>query len=309
MLHRGNIARSAMVTSEQQLLELFESCGFDFTAIVRDIATRFPQEFDWGVPSSVVLPFQLTQPFAGFGPIWKVPVSREVDFDLPPATYFHEFHPTDDMKTNFDRAVGQLTPVLGAGQVTSASNAFERTWRIGLFTIRVIAWPKEKNAMYSNAYEGHNPYLWIDAKIYVRPDFPFAHPTEDAAQPLHELFTSAPGRTLVCASPVYTRRNRVSGAPDTVVVGTRDDALIIRAEDRSVRIPLGEIQQVVLTRLTPAQFSGSSSLSLKALFLGRHQVSVAIANGDKTDSLDRVAPILAAAVAKPLTVQEYPDVK
>jgi hypothetical protein len=298
-----------MVTSEPQLLALFESCGFDFTATVRDIAVRFPQELDWGVPSSVVLPFQLTQPFAGFGPIWKVPVNREVDFDLPPATYFYEFHPTDDMKTNFDRAVGQLTPVLGGGQVTSASNAFERTWRIGLFTIRVIAWPKEKNAMYTNAYEGHNPYLWIDAKIYVRPDFPFAHPTEDAAQPLHELFTSAPGYTLVCASPVYTRRNLVAGARDTVVAGTRDDALIIRAEDRSERIPLGEIQQIVLTRLTPAQFSGSSSLSLNALFLGRHHVSVAIANGDETNSLDRVAPILAAAVAKPLTVTEYPDVK
>jgi hypothetical protein len=38
-------------------------------------------------------------------------------------------------------------------------------------------------------------------------------------------------------------------------------------------------------------------------------VSVAIANGDQTDSLDRVAPILAAAVVKPLTVTEYPDVK
>jgi hypothetical protein len=298
-----------MVTSEPQLLALFESCGFDFAATVRDIAVRFPQELDWGVPSSLVLPFQLTQSFAGFGPIWKVPVNREVDFDLPPATYFYEFHPTGDMKTNFDRAVGQLTPVLGEGQVTSASNASERTWRIGLFTIRVIAWPKEKNAMYTNAYEGHNPYLWIDAKIYVRPDFPFAHPTEDAVQPLHELFTSAPGYTLVCESPVYTRRNRVAGARDTVVVGTRDDALIIRAEDRSVRIPVGEIQQVVLTRLTPAQFSGSSSLSLNVLFLGRHQVSVAIANGDETGSLDRVAPILAAAVAKPLTITEYPDVK
>jgi hypothetical protein len=298
-----------MVTSEPQLLALFESCGFDFTATVRDIAVRFPQELDWGVPSVVVLPFQLTQPFAGFGPIWKVPVSRDVNFDLPPTTYVHEFHPTDDMKTNFDRAVDQLTAVFGQGQNASASNAFERCWRIGLFTIRAIAWPKEKNAMYSNVYEGHNPYLWLDAKIYVRPDFPFAHPTEDAAQPLQELFTSAPGYTLVCASPEYTRRNRVAGARDTVVVGTRDGALIIRAEDRSVRIPIEEIQQVILTRLTPAQFSGSSSLSLKALFLGRHQVSVAIANGDQTDALDRVAPILAAAVARPLTVQEYPDVK
>jgi hypothetical protein len=298
-----------MVTSEPQLLALFESCGFDFTATVRDIAVRFPQELDWGVPSVVVLPFQLTQPFAGFGPIWKVPVSRDVNFDLPPTMYVHEFHPTDDMKTNFDRAVEQLTAVFGQGQNASASNAFERCWRIGLFTIRVIAWPKEKNAMYSNVYEGHNPYLWMDAKIYVRPDFPFAHPTEDAGQPLHELFTSVPGYALICASPEYTRRNRVAGARAAVVVGTRDGALIIRAEDRGVRIPLGEIQQVVLTRLTPAQFSGSSSLALNTLFLGRHQVSVAIANGDKTDSLDRVAPILAAAVAKPLTVQEYPDVK
>jgi len=309
MPYRGNIARSAMVTSEEQLLSLFESCGFDVTATVRDIAVRFPQELDWGVPSTVVLPFQLKQLFVGFGLIWKVPVSQDVNFDLPPTSYFYEFHPTDDMKTNFDRAVEQLTAVLGQGQNTSASNAFERTWRIGLFTIRAIAWPKEKNAMYTNAYEGHNPYLWIEAKIYVRPDFPFASPTEDAAQPLHELFTSAPGYTLVCASPVYARRNRVPGARDTAVVGTRDGALIIRAEDRSVRIPLGEIQQVVLARLTPAQFSGSSGLSVKALFLGRHQVGVAIANGDKTGSLDRVAPILAAAVGKPLTVDEYPDAK
>jgi hypothetical protein len=69
------------------------------------------------------------------------------------------------------------------------------------------------------------------------------------------------------------------------------------------------VRDIAVRFPTPAQFSGSSSLSLSALFLGRHHVSVAIANGDRTDSLDRVAPILAAAVAKPLTVTEYPDVK
>ena len=79
MLRLGNIARSAMVTTEQQLLALLESCGFDFTATARDIATRFPQELDWGVPSSVALPVQLTQPFAGFGPIWKMPGGRSAD--------------------------------------------------------------------------------------------------------------------------------------------------------------------------------------------------------------------------------------
>jgi len=293
-----------MVTSEPQLVALFGSCGFDFTATAREIAMRFPQELDWGVPSCIVLPFRLAEPFAGFGPIWKMPVSRDLDFDLPPTVYFHEFHPSDDVRANFDRAVEQLTALLGQGQVVSASNAFERSWRIGFFTIRAIAWPKERNTAFRNVYEGHNPYLWIDVKIFVRPDFPFVHSTVDGSRPMRELLTSAPGYTLVCESPVYARRNRV---PGTVGAGICDDAFVVRGEDRSVCVPLDEMQQVVLTRLTPGRFSGSSSLSLDALFLGRHQVRVTVANGVATDSLDRVAPIVATAIAKTMVVEEYSD--
>ncbi len=153
-----------MVMSEEQLLAQLESCGFDFTATARDIATRFPREVDSGAPSRVVLAFQLTQPFAGFGLDWRLPVSRDLDFDLPPAVYVQDFHPTDNVRTNFDLAVERLTAVLGEGQVVSASNAIERSWRIGFFTIRVIAWPKELNAMFHNAGEGSNPHQWIDAK-------------------------------------------------------------------------------------------------------------------------------------------------
>lgn len=284
-----------------------EACGFDFTSTTRGIARRFPPELDWGVPSSTILPFQVKKPFAGFGPIWKIPVNREIDYDLPPTMYTHEFHPTDDVRSNFDRAAQQLTAVLGEGQVGGASNAFERSWRIDLFTIRTIAWPRERNTTFWNVYEGHNPYLWISSTVYVQRDFPFIRATVDASEPIHRLMGPTVDYRIVCNSSVYARRNLVSGPSGTMVVGMTDDAFVVRAEDRSIRVPLGEIQHVVHTRMTPGRFAGSSSLALNTLFLGRHQDRVTFAQGEKTESLDSAAAKVGAALAVPVVVEQYSD--
>ena len=104
-----------MIAAEVELLEALGECGFDFTSTVCDIAARFPKELDWGVAHFEVLPFRLIRPFAQLGEIWKIPVNRDLEFDLPPLRYKHEFHPTGDARTNHDRAVKQLASLFGPG--------------------------------------------------------------------------------------------------------------------------------------------------------------------------------------------------
>jgi hypothetical protein len=296
-----------MVSTEEQLMDLLRECGFDFTSNARDIAVRFPQEADWGVPSFQVLPFRLARPFAGFGEVWKIPLNRGVEFDLPPTQYFHEFHPTKDARSNFDQALEPLTALLGPGRSGTSTNVYERTWPIGFFTIRVISWPRELNSRFRNSYEGHNPYLWISAKVYIEPSFPFVHPGEDAGAPMHELLVSSDTCRLICDSQVYARRNRVPAPPATLVAGIAEGALLIRAEDRTVRVPLEQIRKVVLTRITPGRSAGSSSISIDTVFLNRHEVRISIAAGAKTQSLDEIASRFARAIAKPFAVEECPD--
>jgi hypothetical protein len=298
---------SAQASSEEQLMEIFRGCGFDFTSTTREIAVRFPRVLDWGVQPYEVLPFQLTRAFAGFGPLWKIPVNRDVEWNLPPTRYVHEFYPTKDVRENFERALQQLTASFGSGCSSVATNVYERNWRIGFFTIRVISWPRELNRESHNVFEGRNPYLGIAANIYIAPDFPFVEPTEDATQPMRELLVASEECKVVCDSQVYARRNRVAAAKDTLAVGLDADALLIRAEDRTVRVPLGQIEKFVLTRLTPSRFAGSCSLSLSAVFLGRHQVRVTVASGREAGSLDHSSNELARAIGKPLAIEEYPD--
>lgn len=289
-------------------MDVLRECGFNFTSTARDIARRFPKEFDWGVASLPVLPFRLTCPFAGFGEVWKIPVSRDVDFDLPPTSYSHEFHPTGDVRENFDRAVNQLTEVFGPGHSGRATNVYEQDWQIGFFRLQVISWPRELNATSQNVYSGKNPYLGISANIYIRPAFPFIQPSEDASEPIEELLVPSETHILTCDSPVYARRNRISAPAGVLVAGLAHQSFIIRSPDRTLRVPLKDIQKIVLTRLTPARFSGSSSILFETLFLNRHPVSVSIATGTQADSLDEIAARLSQALAKPLVVKEYPDI-
>jgi hypothetical protein len=294
-----------MISSEEQLLDEFRESGFDFTSTVGEMAHRFPKELDWGVPSCEVLPFRLERAFAGLGAVWKIPVNRELEFDLPPARYFHEFHPSNEVRENFDRALKQLTALFGAGRSGESTNVYERSWQIGFFTIQLISWPRELNSTLHNVFEGRNPYLWISANIYIVPAFPFIEPTEDAGESIEELLLPSETCKLVCGSRVYGRRNRVSAPAGTLVAGLAGNAFLIRAQDTTVRVPLEEIQKVLLTRLTSGDYPGSSSVSLETLFLNRHKVSVSVATGSETHSLDEVAKHLSQAIGKPLAVEEY----
>ena len=283
-----------MIAAEQQLLKTF-----DFISIARQLAVLSPKQLDWGVSGFEVIPFRLKRPFAGFDQEWKIPINRDLELDLPPTSYKHEFHPSTDACGNFDQALVQLTPLFGPGQAGEATNVYEHHWRVGFFTVRVTTWPAELNRNSHNVFQGKNPYLWLSANISIAPDFPFIEPT--TAETMRPLF-----ETNVCQSLVYARRNLTPASP-TTLAGLSTTAFLIRSQDHTVRVPLDEIQKVNLLRLTPGRYSGSSTLSLETLFLGTHNVNVAIANGPQTGSLDATAQRLARALGKPLSVEEYSD--
>ena len=294
-----------MIETEEQFVETLFAHGFDFWSSVRDIAARFPKQLDYGVAHSDIIPFRLRRPL--LGEVWKIPVNRDLDNDLPPARYTHEFHPTRDARVNHDAAEAQLTALFGPGEAGKSTNVYERHWRIGFFTIRVITWPRELKRPGNNVFEGKNPNLWISANIYIEPDFPFVEPTEDGSAPIHVLLQESAGCTLECKSQVYARRNRVFASANTRVAGVDLTSFVIRTYDRSVRVPLTEIQSVKHVRMTPGRYSGSSSIELETMFLNRHPVSVAVVRGAQSDSLDRIAAPLAEAIGKPLSVEEYSD--
>jgi hypothetical protein len=294
-----------MISSEEQLIDVFRKCGFDFTSNASDIAVRFPKELDWGWFQ--VLPFQLTRAFAGLGSVWKIPVNCALELDLPPTRYVQEFHPTGDVRENFEQAVEKLAALLGPGDPGKSTNVYERNWQVGFFRISVMSWPRELNRTSTNASEGRNPYLGISANISINPAFPFVCPSEDAGTPMRALIWPSKNYRLICKSLVYARRNLVSAPAGTFVAGLVPGAFLIRTEDRTVRIPLDQIQRAVHTRFIPDRFSGCSSIWLDTTFHNQHPVPVEVAAGAETHSLDQVANLLAQTIAKPLAVQECPD--
>jgi len=124
-----------MIATEDQLLGALAGCGFDFTSRVREIAKRFPRELDWGVAGFEVVPYRLTRPFAALGEVWKIPVNREVDLDLPALRCKHEFHPAGDARANHDQAYSGLAAPFGPGEAGESTNVYERHLRVGFFTI------------------------------------------------------------------------------------------------------------------------------------------------------------------------------
>jgi hypothetical protein len=198
--------------------------------------------------------------------------------------------------------------MFGAGETGPSTNVYERHWDIGFFQIRVITWPRELNRPGNNSFEGKNPYLWISAKIYIEPEFPFIHKTEDASTPLEVLIEELPGVVIEGKSQVYARRNRVRASAETRLAGrSADGDFLIRTADRTVRVPTAQIERVKHLRKTPERFPGSSSIDLETTFLNRHPVSVRVATGALTDSLDTIAPRLAGSLKKRLVVEEFPD--
>jgi len=294
-----------VIRTEPELLNVVDWHGFDFRSTVQQIAARFPMVADYGVASSQIVPFRLRAPLLGED--WKIPVNRGLENDLPPFRYCHEFHPTQSARENHDRAETELRALLGPGESGLATNVYERNWRLGFFQIRVLTWPRELNLRSSNVFEGKNPHLWISANITIEPDFPFIDPVEDASMTLPIVLEQGPGYSTVCQSQVYARRNRVFSNLAEPVVGIESSDVVIRGVDRTVRVPLEQIRSVKHTRVTPGRFGGSSSLDIETVFLNRHSVTVYVAKGKETDSLDRVAKPFANAISKPLTIEEYSD--
>ena len=291
-----------MVNDEQQLVELLVQCGFDFQSNVRELARRFSKVADWGVKDFQIVPLRLTTPLAGLGDIWKIPVAREYNMELPPARYKHEYHPTSDAKTNHHLAEAALMKLLGDGKKGQATNVYSRDWQIDFFTIRVITWPRELNQRLANSFEGKNPYLWISANVSIEPEFPFIYPIEDGAAPMTVILRPGNGYKLVCESEVYARRKRVRASE--VAVGLAKGALLIRQEDRTVRVPFEEIEKIEHRKVEPTEGPGGSEIWLQGKFMGRYAVSVKLATGNQPDTLDEQVRAISSAILKPIEVQE-----
>ena len=263
------------------------------------LASRFPIELDWGVAGYRVVPFRLGQPFAGLGDLWKIPVNRDVELDMPPCWYKHEFHPTEYARTNHDQAEAQLKAVLGEGAKGDAVNVYERHWKLGFFTVRVTTWPRELNSRGHNVFAGKNPFLWISANVTIEPELPYIERMEPL--PMRILIQDP---ALVCQSQMYARRCR---GTHPHAAGLAGDLFVVTGGERTMRVPLSEIVRLIHTRLTPGRYSGSSTLALQGRYLDRHPVNVTVANGAATGSLDHMARDLATGLGKPLAVEEYSD--
>ena len=294
-----------MIRTETELMNVLAECGFDFQSTVRDLAARFPLELDWGVAGFEVVRYKLARPFAGLGDEWKIPVNRPVEYDLPPTRYDFEYHPLAEARANHEAALAKLAPLLGPGETGMAVNVYERHCQIGFFLISVTTWPRELNLRRGrNAFGGKNPYLWIAAKICFEPVLPFI----DCVEPVTpDQILVGPGLdyTFDCGSLVYARRNRPPG--NGSLLGLLGDSLVVSSAERTACVPLREIEGVTHLRLTPGRGGGASSVELRTMFLGRHEVRVTVIKGNNTGSLDRVAPTVAAGLGKELAVVEYPD--
>lgn len=293
-----------MIDTEEQLLERLTRHGFDFWSTSAAIAQRFPIDKDWGHPSFPIIPFRLASPLAG--EVWKIPVTRPVDIDLPPLRYFHEFHPTPDAHSNHQQAESLLRVLFGPGERGTSTNVLEMHWKIGFFGLRVITWPRELNRARNNGFENLNPYLWISANIYIEPEFPYIRKTENATLPMDVLIKENDEVSVRCDSSVYARRNLVPPVQQGLkAAGRNSQEFIVRTDDRTVRVPLAQIRSVRHTRYTPGRSPGSSRLELTTTFLDRHEVPVLFAVGRGTYTLDWAAEYVSRALSKPFTTEEY----
>ena len=290
--------------NEQQLLIEWERCGFDWVSTASQLFTRFPIEPDWGVAHFEVVRYRLGRAFAELGTEWKIPVNRPLEYDLPPTRYNFAYHPHASPGVNFSEALQKLAALFGPGESGYSKNVLERNWKVGFFRIHVITWPEELNRRSTNVFQGKNPYLWISANVSIEPELPFVEEV-DCAPPLEVLAMPGDDYSLDCGSQVYARRNRLPCGE--WLAGLTGDTFIVQGPDRTMRVPMAEIDSVTHLRLTPGRRDGESSIALKATYLGRHAVTVTVARGNATESLDAVAPRLAKALAKPFTVEEYPD--
>ncbi|MEJ1933442.1 hypothetical protein WDZ92_24850, partial [Nostoc sp. NIES-2111] len=145
-----------MFHSEDDLLTELTACGFDFSSNLSAIAQKFPPVPNWGYANQLVIPYPLTRPFANLASEYKISLHEELALLRPVSSWYAEFHPTQDLDSNFDRALQALTPLLGPGTAGQATNTRDREWEIGCFRLRIVAWPRDRNRGFQNVYEGKN---------------------------------------------------------------------------------------------------------------------------------------------------------
>jgi hypothetical protein len=252
--------------TEDDLLTELTACGFDFHTNLSEIAKKFPPVPNWGYENQLVIHYPLIRPFAGLVGEYKINLHDALAMQRPVDYWSAEFHPSMDLDDNFDLALNALTPLLGPGTPSDASNTKAREWDIGCFRIRIIAWPRELNSGFTNVYEGKNPYLWISTNIYVESRLPRIQRTEDYDLAQVQSQRLLPELSFRAFAPHYTYRNTLAleqsiGEHDSYCLCGPTHFRILTKESTLV-IPRTEIEAVELGIAHPARGGGYWELAL-----------------------------------------------
>lgn len=255
-----------MFHTEDDLLTELKACGFDFYTNLAEIAKRIPPVPNWGYQDQLVIHYPLIRPFAGLAHEYKISLREDLDRQRPVSFWSAELHPSMDMDDNFDLALHALTPLLGPGSSSQASNTKDREWELGCFRLRIVAWPRERNKGFKNVYEGKNPYLWISTNIYIESRLPRIHRTENFGLMEGQAHRLLPDLTFRAQAPHYTYRNTSSLENSLAKEASYcfyDGAhLRILSKESTLVVPRQEIEAVELGIAYPARGGGYWELAL-----------------------------------------------
>lgn len=299
-----------MFHSEDDLLTELTACGFDFSSNLSAIAQKFPPVPNWGYANQLVIPYPLTRPFANLASEYKISLHEELALLRPVSSWYAEFHPTQDLDSNFDRALQALTPLFGPGTAGQATNTRDREWEIGCFRLRIVAWPRDRNRGFQNVYEGKNPYLWISTNIYIESRLPRLARTESyRPHPSHLLL---PELNFRAYAPHYNYRNtqelEASLAPEVALCCYDGTHVRLLSREHTIVIPHHEVEAVELGIAYPARGGGYWELALITKPTGTTQpYRVAIHTNYARGGGQAEAQALAAALRVPCRESSWLD--
>jgi hypothetical protein len=288
--------------TEGELAAQLTAAGFDFATPLAIIAQRVPPIANWGYDEQLVIPYHLPTDWAGLGHLWKLDYRPSWERLLPPASYRAELFPTNDARENFAHARAALRGVLGPGEKGEATNTLEERWQAGIFSVRVITWPREWNRQSTNVYEGRNPHLWTAANVYL--EIPFGGIEERPPSP-------AKGERLVTQHRVSVCRGYY--AVRTMAVPARNAAywdgqtLKLLYEENEEHIPGAEITQVEHGVAARARGAGYEVISLHTRIAEQYSYSQTLVLGELGSGLKSTAKSLAKTLGKPMTENSWLD--
>lgn len=266
---------------------------------------------NWGYENQLVIHYPLIRPFANLVSEYKINMHDDLALRRPNTYWSAEFHPSMDMDDNFDLALNALTPLLGPGTPSHASNTKDREWDIGCFRIRIIAWPRELNSGFTNVYEGKNPYLWISTNIYIESRLPRIQRTEDYDLTAVKAKALLPGLSFQAYAPHYLYRNSLrlekALAKEENYCWIDESHLRILTQESTVVVPRQEIESVELGIAHPARGGGYWEIALSTLPPASKPYRFAIhttygPSGGKAEATE-----LAKALSVPLTEASWFD--